>query len=69
MFIAIINLDSCINEIAYLMRVFGKFRYRKLSALGNRLLKAALQEQRRITGAYWGVFRFRGFTEDVSSQY
>lgn len=53
------------DEIDYLMRVFGKFRYRTLSALGNRLLKAVLQEQRRITGEYSGVFRFCGFTESI----
>jgi hypothetical protein len=53
------------DEINYIMSVFGQFRYRKLSASGNRLLKEALQEQRRITGEHWSVFRLWGFTESV----
>lgn len=53
------------DEIAHIMHIFGKFRYQRLSELGNRLLKEGLEAQRRITGTNWGVFRCLGFTECV----
>jgi hypothetical protein len=54
------------GETDYLMGLFGRFRYRKLSTVEERLLEEGIEEQSRVTGRRWGSRRLWGRPQAIS---